>query len=1361
MDGRRPEKTVHSRTRVSGVDQSRLSNFGRHWCQRHPRFTLPIAGVVIAMVASCLPPSGAQGGEAEWIWASNTTAEQSIAVGETCYFRKNINLRTESEARIEIAADDEYQLFVNGHSVGGGKSSREVDRFDVTEYFETGRNMVAVKVINRRGDTAALVARVSVRPKNTDKWYTFSSDPSWKTSTENSELWETVVFNDRLWGAASAFGPLGDTAPWDRAKDNNERVAQSESRNVGNPPRSVVSNSPMESPRVQQDDPNQTGGSSVLAKTPSKTSSASSAGLARSETVQRERFQIQKGFGVQRVLADEKIGSAIAMTFNEFGHLLISQEGGPLLLAYDQNEDGIPETVRTYCDKVSSCQGILALNGSVFVTADGPQGAALYKLSDADRNGTLEEVKTIVKFTDNQGRPAKPGEHGAHGLRLGPDGMIYVALGSHIRATGTVGDGETYTDSYEGDLLPRYEDPSGHGRGIKAPGGTIIRTNTEGSVVETVAGGLRNPYDVVFHSGGAMFVHDADMEADVDTAWYRPNAIFDVTEAGEFGWRTGWAKWPEYYYDRLPDMLDTGRGSPTGGTCYEHYAFPVRYQNTLFMADWSEGRILNVRLKARGGSYVADSEVFLQGQPLNVTDLEVGPDGALYFCTGGRSTAGGVYRVIYKGKIPDRMKKLGTGIAEAIRQPQIESAWTRQKIAAIKRELGDQWNQLVAGVAYSDDNPPEYRVRAMTLMQLFGPIPSEDLLIELSKAESELVRAKAALMLGRNPGPRGRSRLMTLLEDASPAVQRATCEAMLRGNVMPSSISPLLSVIETSDRTLAYVGRKLLETMPKEKFEKAVLETESTREGIVGMLALVSVDQSEPTAMKVLQRCSEMMSGFLSDADFIDVLRLCQVTLHRSGIDSGEVAKLGDQIAEEFPAGEPRINHEVIRLAAYFQAESLVDRALEYIESDAPHESRTLVAMCLQSMSEGWNAKQRFRILKYFEKTANRSTSGALPMYMTNVTRDFASALSKDDLHAILEQGHVWQNAALAAIYKIDRPISKKTANTLMELDAKLLEQTEVRDVQRRLRTGIIALLATSDEPESGEYLRELWRNEPQRRAVISMAMSVHPDGENWDYLVRSLNIVDSDAAEEVVRALANVPVATDDPMALRHLILLGVRDEEEDRSFENVEKLLEHWTGMERPNGGSKSMRPWQKWYAKVYPDRPAAVLPEANQSRWDFEQLVSYLKSDKGRVGDPVHGKAAYTKSQCAQCHRFGSHGESIGPDLSGVARRFTTREIVESVLYPAHVVSDQYSSKKVLTLDGRVLVGMVSEQADGSLSIRDSRNNTTMIAVDEVDQILPSTSSIMPSGLIDDLTLREISDMMAYMGVLPSAEIASRPE
>ena len=66
-------------------------------------------------------------------------------------------------------------------------------------------------------------------------------------------------------------------------------------------------------------------------------------------------------------------------------------------------------------------------------------------------------------------------------------------------------------------------------------------------------------------------------------------------------------------------------------------------------------------------SYTAEAEVFLQGRPLNVTDIAVGPDGWLYFSTGGRGTEGGIYRIVWMGDVPP----LGPaqGVAEALRQP--------------------------------------------------------------------------------------------------------------------------------------------------------------------------------------------------------------------------------------------------------------------------------------------------------------------------------------------------------------------------------------------------------------------------------------------------------------------------------------------------------------------------------------------------------------------------------------------------------------------------------------------------------------------------------------------------------------------
>ena len=111
--------------------------------------------------------------------------------------------------------------------------------------------------------------------------------------------------------------------------------------------------------------------------------------------------------------------------------------------------------------------------------------------------------------------------------------------------------------------------------------------------------------------------------------------------------------------------------------------YPRSLHNALFTCDWAGGRIHVVRAKQSGATYRGRAEVFLEGRPLNVTDLAVGPDGSLYFTTGGRDTEGGLHRIVWKGRVPESVTQLGEGITAALRQPQADSAPARSRIEAI------------------------------------------------------------------------------------------------------------------------------------------------------------------------------------------------------------------------------------------------------------------------------------------------------------------------------------------------------------------------------------------------------------------------------------------------------------------------------------------------------------------------------------------------------------------------------------------------------------------------------------------------------------------------------------------------------
>ena len=162
-----------------------------------------------------------------------------------------------------------------------------------------------------------------------------------------------------------------------------------------------------------------------------------------------------------------------------------------------------------------------------------------------------------------------------------------------------------------------------------------------------IASGFRNPYDLAFNDQGEMFAYDSDMEWDFGTPWYRPTRILHVTSGGEFGWRVGTDKWSPNYPDNLPAAINVGQGSPTNLVSGANARFPKKYRKALFAFDWSFGIIYAIHTEPDGASYKTTGEEFISGSPLPLTDGVVGPDGALYFLTGGRRLESDLYRVYY------------------------------------------------------------------------------------------------------------------------------------------------------------------------------------------------------------------------------------------------------------------------------------------------------------------------------------------------------------------------------------------------------------------------------------------------------------------------------------------------------------------------------------------------------------------------------------------------------------------------------------------------------------------------------------------------------------------------------------------
>jgi putative heme-binding domain-containing protein len=914
---------------------------------------------------------------------------------------------------------------------------------------------------------------------------------------------------------------------------------------------------------------------------------------------------------------------------------------------------------------------------------------------------------------------------------------------------------------YEGDLIrPRFEDPGGHAMGVKAPGGTVVRYDMSSKSLSVVAGGLRNAYDLAFHPNGSMFLHDSDMEADIGSAWHRATGLFRVVEGGEFGWRSGWANWPEYYPDRLGSLASTGRGSPTGITIYNHFAFPARYHRAIFTADWSEGRIVAVQVDTLDRGKVR-AEDFVVGTPMNVTDLEVGPDGALYFCCGGRGTEGGIYRVRWQGKIPDAVRNLGEGIAKAIRQPQLYSAYSRQAVAITKREIGEAWDQQVLGVAFSEENPARYRTQALDLMQLLGPVPTPEVLVELSKTPNDQVRAKAARLMGLCASdPAAFARLQDLIADESPEVRLATCESLVRCGqpCEPSQIRPLLLSDLREER---FLGRRLLMNIPSNHWRKLLTDSNS-KVVIQSSLALVHRDRDPTTCAQVMDHLMRVSKGFVSDADFLDLLRTMQVALHVCGAKPADYPEVGAFAAQEFPTGNSTINGELIRLATFAQVD-LVPEAVAYLKTDAAMPDRMLIAMYLPMMPHEWTSSERMATLQFLESSLEDQTGGSYALYVMKTSESLSKFLTEREALQILDLGQRYPNAAMAALYKLPEQLNVEQIEKLRKLDSAIDQGGLEADVLKRLKTGITAILSMQNDESAMEHLRERWRKSPDRRATIALAMSQKPNEANWDYLVRSLGVLDLFAVGDVCNCLLQIDAATEDAQALRQAILQGCKLVEAGQDPAPVIKLLEYWTAtstaslIQEPAEDPRPIAAWQRWYASKYPDAPPAVLAsETADPRWSLEFIEQFLNGEQGRQGSSERGQLVYAKARCNACHKMNGSGGGYGPDLSSVNRRFTRIETLESILFPSHVISDQYATKKVLTKDGDVYTGILVKTPKG-VAVRVNENKEFVVPEDQIDQVQSSKSSVMPAGLLDSLTPSEIRDLMVYLGYVPAEKMA----
>lgn len=463
----------------------------------------------------------------------------------------------------------------------------------------------------------------------------------------------------------------------------------------------------------------------------------------------------------------------------------VRKEGDRILILEDTNQDGKADKEKVFYqgNEINAALGIWVMGNKAIVSCS----PNIFIFTDSDGDDVADQKEIL--FT---GMDGKQHDHAVHAVVFGADGKLYFNYGNEGGQLKDK-DGNIISDKATGNEI------IGNGKPFRQ--GMIFRCNPDGSDVEVLAHNFRNNYEVAVDSYGTLWQSDNDDDGN------RAVRINYVMEYGNYGYQdeltgAGWRSrrtnmeteiplqhWHQNDPGVVPNLLQTGAGSPTGLLVYEGTLLPERFRGQMIHADAGPNIVRSYSVTNDGAGYKAEINDIIKGrdQWFRPSDVTIAPDGSLFIAdwydpgVGGHlmgdQERGRIYRVAPKGhqyKVPSFDFSTNEGAAEALKNPNLSVrylAWTKLHEAGL--EAKPQLELL-----WKDENP-RFRARAFWLLaQLDGT--GEEYLLKALKDENSDIRItglRAARQLRKDIIPYAK----LLINDNSTQVRREVALA-LRGS---------------------------------------------------------------------------------------------------------------------------------------------------------------------------------------------------------------------------------------------------------------------------------------------------------------------------------------------------------------------------------------------------------------------------------------------------------------------------------------------------------------------------------------------------------------------------------------------------
>lgn len=294
----------------------------------------------------------------------------------------------------------------------------------------------------------------------------------------------------------------------------------------------------------------------------------------------------------------------------------------------------------------------------------------------------------------------------------------------------------------------------------------------------------------------------------------------------------------------------------------------------------------------------------------------------------------------------------------------------------------------------------------------------------------------------------------------------------------------------------------------------------------------------------------------------------------------------------------------------------------------------------------------------------------------------------------------------------------------------------------------VVFAISESEKAEHQALLKAQLQNLSVRDAVL-IVLAEKPAKEDRPLYLSGLDSAQLNAVEACANTLTKLPRAND--AAEQYQLLSAARrlvnDPRELKIRETVMRLLQNNTsqtlqfvfGEEGYKLQPESMQAWQQWLEKRYPDFHPVDSSEAGRN------MLAKLNEVPWDSGDAQRGQKLFERFACAKCH---GGRRALGPDLKGVAKRFSRDDLFAAIIEPNRDISPRYQTTSIETKSGKVFTGLIVYESVDGLLLRDADHQTYRIEATDIESKHLQRNSLMPAGLLKEAQAEDLAHLYAYL-------------